>query len=1136
MSQEFSDKRPEIVNLVKQEIYGPLDASSEEILSDDPLSRYFCGVLYPQKAEDPIEEGDDGTTPEEADSPDLGDVVAEPNHAAPKQFFKDLTDDEESYLNLSNAYKQSALSLSVAIPRGQSIKVAVSFAKYIKINNENKWKRSHFSKEFSFDDASLMEMTKKAERVEVYANGGNVLSLNGFYRWKDGNIYVFTFCLLNETTIELDAKHPKANDCFFQTQLVLESAEGLAPIPKKEMFKNPSEDTECNLLLYRNEKKYAVGHGCSPIWNDRSMPVTSVSSEFLPVYELKTIVPKNSSLSMEKMFKSSSEVQLISSLKALCDNYENWINEQEQKTKAGDFEPRYSGIAKKNIGNCRECLNRIREGIGILKTNPDAYLAFKLMNKAMLLQQIHSKLDKREIIKRSDGKYEVEQGTIPNLDDKSTWKKGPVYGMWRDFQIAFILLSIPSIVDHENPEHGIVDLIWFPTGGGKTEAYLGLSAFTILYKRIKKADDGDCVQIFMRYTLRLLTSQQYERAAALICSLEHLRREDPQLLGTSPITIGLWVGGGTTPNTMQEAFKDYDALNSNHSSKSPFVISKCPWCGAEIGPRYGKMFGMRKDFIFKPNRKKVLYFSCSDPNCEFHADKDLSSQLPLHVVDEQIYENPPTLLIGTVDKFAILPYKPKAKTLFGLRNGPLKGRNHPELIIQDELHLISGPLGSTVSAYETMINFFCSYEEGGKMVRPKIIASTATISQAKRQCHELFDVPRESVKIFPPSCIDNGETYFSTISKGDPGREYVGIYAPGAQSSATSAIHILASHYVGKRFVGYGGNGALEDAYWTNVCYYNSIRELAQAVNWVDADIYEHAKIILHRDSDPSHTSSGLPRPLYMELNSRNQDISVGDSFEMLSHQLKDDKPNTRGSTMDFCFATNMISVGIDIDRLGLMTVFGQPKTTSEYIQATSRVGRSKNRPGLVFIFYNPGKPRDKSIFENFEDFHSKFYSYVEPTSISPFCSELRSRVIPALVVGITRFISDNDSGNGNGFQEAYRDGFIKVAEEAILNRVKDVDPTEEEDTKKQIDLLVDTWMNKQNIDLYHYPLIQGQDLSKRIDDPMPAICPDSEYPFIPDSWRKGTKPAPTSMRSVDLGCKLEINDDYGGGDYDGQD
>ena len=1134
MSQDFIDRRPAIIDLVKQEIYGPLDSLSEETLSDDPLSRYFCGVLYPQKSETPIEEGDDGTTPKEADSPDESEDVGEPIPTSSTQVFKDLTDDEESYLNLSNAYKQSALSVSVAIPLRHSIKITIAFAKYVKNAEEKEWKRHPFSKEFAFSSDSLTDMAKKTRRIEVYAEKDNVLSLNGFYRWKDGDVYVFTFCLLNETTVNDDARHPKANDCFFQTRLIIESDEGLAPIPKKEMFKNPSEDTESNLLLYRNEKKYAVGHGCSPIWDDRSQPVKSVSSEFLPTYELKTVVPKNSTLSMEQMYKDDNGIQTIEGLRDLCDNYEKWINEQDKKTKEGDFESRYLLAAQKNIANCRECLERIREGISVLSSNTEAYSAFRLMNEAMLLQQIHSKLDKRKIVKGADGKYRVEEGLIPILEDKSTWKKGPVYGYWRDFQIAFILLSIPSIVDHESPQHGIVDLIWFPTGGGKTEAYLGLSAFTILYKRIKKKDDGDCVQIFMRYTLRLLTSQQYERAAALVCSLEHLRRESPQLLGSKPITIGLWVGGGTTPNTMQEAFKYYDTLNSNHSNKYPFVISKCPWCGAEIGPHNGKMFGIKKNILLKPKKKKVLYFSCSDPRCEFHADNDPSKQLPLHVVDEEIYENPPTFLIGTVDKFAILPYKPKAKTLFGLRNGPAKGRNHPELIIQDELHLISGPLGSTVSAYETMINFFCSYEEDGKMVRPKIIASTATISQAKRQCHELFDLPKEKVKIFPPSCIDNGETYFSTVSKDDPGREYVGIYAPGAQSSATSAIHILASHYEGKRFADYGGNDTLKDAYWTNVCYYNSIRELAQAVNWVDADIYEHSKIILHRDNDPSHSSNGIPRPLYMELNSRNQDVSVGESFELLSHQLKDDKPNTRGSTMDFCFATNMISVGIDIDRLGLMTVFGQPKTTSEYIQATSRVGRSGSRPGLVFVFYNPGKPRDKSIFENFEDFHSKFYSYVEPTSISPFCSELRSRVVPALVVGITRYIASHDSSNGNGFQEAYRDGSTKVAEDAILSRVKGVDPAEEADTKKQIDMLVDTWMNKQNIDLYHYPLIQGQDLSKKIDDPMPAICPDSEYPFIPDGWKKGTKPAPTSMRSVDLGCKLEINDDYGGEDYDG--
>jgi len=1133
MTPEFPDKRPEVISLVRKEIYGPSDINSEEILSDNPLTRYFCGVLYPQRAKAPIEEGDDGTPDSVATSVDDGPV--EPTTAPGEVLFNDLTEDEEECLNLSNAYKQSALSLSIALKMKEHLKVKVTFARYDKNESSYSWKRKPMEKEFEFGPADYPGIMRKTETRPLFADQTGKLSLNIFYRWKDGDTYVFTFSVVNETKAkDGDGRHVDSSNCFFQVQLTLECEEGLSPMPKRELFKNPSEDNESNALLYRQSKKYAIGHGCSPVWNDRDEIVRMVQSEFLPQYELKTIVPLNSSLSMEDMYKDEDGGLTFTALHRIAGEYKTWIDAQEKKTLESGFEEKYKEAARHNLSHCRECLARIEEGVRVLENDNLAFQAFRLMNEAMLLQQIHSKVDKRPIIKKPDKTYGPSEGVIPVLEDKSTWKQGEKFGYWRLFQIAFILISIPGIVDRDNPEHSFVDLIWFPTGGGKTEAYLGLSAFVILYKRLLQKDDGDCVQIFMRYTLRLLTSQQYERAAALVCALEYLRRRDSKALGEKPITIGLWVGSATTPNTMSDAIKTYDALNSGHGGKYPFAITKCPWCGSEIGPSQRRIFGIKKkDVMVGRSRKRVLYFNCPDPNCEFHSDNDMEKGLPLHVVDEQIYQNPPTFLIGTVDKFAILPYKPAAKNLFGLREGPKKGRNHPELIIQDELHLISGPLGSTVAAYEIMIDFFCSYEEDGAMVRPKIIASTATISQAKRQCHELFDVAQSQVKIFPPSCIDNGETFFSKISMDSPGREYVGIYAPGAQSTSTAAIHILAALFEGKRFIDYGGNEDLKDVYWTNVCYYNAIRELAQAVNWVDADIYEHARVILHRNPDHEHVLNWLPRPTYLEMNSRNQDIDIGTGFDALSQKVGEESAKERA--LDFCFATNMISVGIDIPRLGLMTVWGQPKTTSEYIQATSRVGRSTKRPGLIFTFYYPGKPRDKSIFESFEDFHSKFYSYVEPTSISPFCSELRSRVIPALVVGMTRYMASDDSSGGFGFKKAYADGFADVAENTIMDRVRDIDPAEETDTKTQIDSLLDTWGKRQNIDLYNYPLTLGMDLSKKANDSIPAICPDSEYPFIPDGWRGGTKAAPTSMRSVDLGCKLEINDNYNGGQSNGE-
>jgi hypothetical protein len=1148
MSNTSDDKRLNIINLVKAEIYGPIDTNSQEIVNEDPLMRYFCGVLYPQKSSVSCEDDEEilgDSDKSKSDSYDTED--SDPNKQAFHKFtYKDLTESEEDFLNLSNAYKQSALSISVAIDIKNPVKIQVTFARYNKLDKLFKWKREPYLKEIDLDsDFFSRVLNKTQKKLTLFSSESNQLSLYAFYRWKErtNNTYVVTFSIVNESkSITSNTNYPKTENSFFQVQIKLLCDSGFEPIAKQEMFTNPNEDTQNNKLIYRNEKQYAVGHGCSPIWDDRKDKISSIYSDFLPTYEIKAIVPTNSStlginLSMKEMYEDINGETTFKTLDSLCNSYSSWIQSQKTSIESPDFESKYKNIANSNIDKCLECLQRMRNGIEILKNNSSAFLAFRLMNKAMLLQQLHSKLEKRRFIKnRMTGAFQLEQEVMPDFEDETTWPKGHTFGSWRAFQIAFILITIKSIVDHSCPEHDFVDLIWFPTGGGKTEAYLGLSSFIIFYKRIKKTDDGSCSQIIMRYTLRLLTSQQYERAAALICSMEHMRRDNPSLLGEKAITIGLWVGGSTTPNTMKSAIDSFKKLNSGESGQSeyPFVITKCPWCGAEIGPSNRKMHGIRLSKELQGKKKiEKLYFSCENPECDFHvtSENDENKKLPLSVIDEKLYDNPPTLLIGTVDKFAILPYRPEAKSLFGLKDGPKIGRSHPELIIQDELHLISGPLGSTVSAYETMVDFLCSYEENNKMVHPKVIASTATISQAKKQCHELFDVPNENVKIFPPSCLESGKTFFSTICNEKPGRKYVGIYSPGAPSSATSAIHILSAIFEGKHFVDFNDNINLKDAYWTNVCYYNSIRELAQAVNWVDADIYEHSKIILRRTSESNDFKLKLPS--YMELNSRNQD-NIASDFEKLNHKLSDNK-TIDSSTLDFCFATNMISVGIDIDRLGLMTVFGQPKTTSEYIQATSRVGRDSKRPGLIFVFYNPGKPRDKSIFESFETYHSKFYSFVEPTSISPFCSELRCRVIPAILLGITRFISKDSSNNGYGLIKAYSDGFANIAKNAILKRVSDIDPTELKDTEIQINSILDNWVNKQEIDLYNYPLSKG-DLSQMANDPMPAICPDSKYKFIPDGWKKGTKAAPTSMRSVDLDCKLEINDDYDGGNNYGQD
>ena len=420
-----------------------------------------------------------------------------------------------------------------------------------------------------------------------------------------------------------------------------------------------------------------------------------------------------------------------------------------------------------------------------------------------------------------------------------------------------------------------------------------------------------------------------------------------------------------------------------------------------------------------------------------------------------------------------------------------------------------------------MFDALCSSSEGGD-ISPKIVASTATISQAALQCHCLFGVSEDEVRIFPSPCLDANATYFSDVDESKPGRKYVGVYSPASSSSSTSAIHFLASTLASKKTIDWEGNEAAKDAYWTNVCYFNAIRELAQATTWQNADVAEQEARIAKRKDPKTYK---LPNYLAMEMNSRNGDEDVSTYLTGLNTPYTE----KNNKALDLVYTTNMFSVGVDIDRLGLMTVFGQPKTASEYIQATSRVGRQTDtRPGIVFTLYNPCRPRDKSIFESFESFHSKLYASVEPMSVTPFSPHMRRKAVAALLVGIANGLCteldavDNPSKLNEG-------GWLEKAKAIILARVHEIDPDEEENTRKQIDKILKIWIHDESLTKVCYPLGKTDDFAAMGGDPAPAIVPDGAMANLPTAWQGVSVGVPTSMRSVDQTCLLTMFNNYGG-------
>ena len=670
---------------------------------------------------------------------------------------------------------------------------------------------------------------------------------------------------------------------------------------------------------------------------------------------------------------------------------------------------------------------------------------------------------------------------------------------WRPFQLAFILMNLRSFIEPDSNERDLVDVIWFPTGGGKTEAYLGLAAWVMLHRRL--LDPGDAgVSVLMRYTLRLLTAQQFQRASSLICALELLRRERPAELGDDPFSIGLWLGASVTPNSDADAVSRLNELE-NDEGQNPFVVLACPWCGVEMGrrpyDRTNRVFGYTR--VRDPVRSVRLV--CEDPGCPFSDSRGL----PLEVVDDRIYRRLPTLVIGTVDKFAMLPWNPEARRLFGMDCGVAP----PDLIIQDELHLISGPLGSMVGHYETLIDALCTRRSDARRIGPKIVASTATIARAEAQVEALYARP---ARLFPPQALRAGDSFFAAERPDLPGRTYVGVLGSGLSSHIVAQIRVTAALLQSPANLRGVATPDDLDPYWTLVTYFNSLRELGRASTLIQADIREYLNWIWQRTGVSESRLQGVDLRRFInhdvELTSRVPSAQIPEILERLFTGL----PDT--TAVDVCFATNMIQVGLDVPRLSLMMIVGQPKGASEYIQASSRVGRDLRKPGLVVTNYNPFKPRDRSHFESFRQFHESIYRFVEPTSVTPFSLPVCERAIHALAVALIRCIdpSRRDSPAMGPSPEVRAE-----VTDVILSRVARVAPDEQERARAVLDDFFDDWSRK-NPERYG-------DFSPHPDPGRPLMISAGRI------WGDGEDPipraTPSSMRSVDVECEARLLNTY---------
>jgi hypothetical protein len=657
--------------------------------------------------------------------------------------------------------------------------------------------------------------------------------------------------------------------------------------------------------------------------------------------------------------------------------------------------------------------------------------------------------------------------------------------------VAFLLLAIPSLVlesDADTADRELVDLLWFPTGGGKTEAYLAVIAFEAYRRRLVEGARGGGTVAIKRYTLRLLTTQQFSRAAALICAMELMRREDEAGLGETPFRLGLWIGKEQTPNLYSKAHDLAEKVRASREPVTPFQLTHCPRCGTSSVPR--QWSGRSDDYGFESSGDRFVLF-CPNVRCPFHLS---SGGLPVNVVDEALYQEPPTLLIATIDKFARLPWEERSLVFFG-NDAVLP----PSLIIQDELHLISGPLGTIAGVYEPIVDLLCSRHGRG----PKILAATATIRRASEQCLALYG---RGVAVFPPPGVSASDSFFSRDDLSSEGRMYVGVMPQGVKRQ-TAMVRTCAALWQAPKSLGLQGDD--RDAYWTLVAYHNSRRELGKTMTALLDDVVARINALVEdRTLRRSHPNV----PLTVELSSQAAASEPGGTAAIIQRVSV---PAGQPSVVDALPCTNMISVGVDIARLSLMLIYGQPKTTAEYIQASSRVGRDPRRPpGVVFVLLSGNKPRDRSHFEMFCGFHESIYRFVEPSSVTPYSPPALRRALPGTLVGCVRLVAgllDNSSAAEFRSDEAG----IRQVLDLLRRRIRVASGRDAALALRELDRLVRKWHGRAETSTglrYVGKAGVAPSLLAKYDPTRGLIGPDGEFVLL-DSMRNVDAESPVIVR-----------------------
>ena len=1043
--------RQQLVAALRSDLIGPGwddHARRHEQLPQPPSVWYTTGFLVPHVFQ---QEAD---RPSNDEQPSFLDLAGEEpsNDAAKRLEKKEGDEDANDSLDQGNTRRSwfpSSLGLSFILEQGSTLEATASWGDYAPPaggdDNSRVWVRSPQRQQvnLSIDGPGASDDIPLENNPEGMCLRWIARPAPRKLGYPSDQLSVSLFLLNRRPAPNTNRIRRRDPVSAFQVELSLQCETGFPPRRDALQLADKDADEQLAALQYRRDYCFASGHNVAviegEITSNQPDRCHTLTTTWLPTAKVRRTLPEppphiNVPIEMEALADLAASERITGCLMPMVQAYRDWILQQPKHPIVNQEQKE---TAKKLRRDSQYCAERINSGIQLLG-DPLVREAFRTMNLVM------AKAQRQRMA--FDAKVPPDQvGTAPNTRTPG----------WRFFQLAFVLMNLPGLAAPETSngklDRETVELLFFPTGGGKTEAYLGLAAFMLVHRRLKHPGIVSAgVTVLMRYTLRLLSLDQLGRAATLICALElerlHRRKDasHPHQLGDWPFEIGMWVGQAATPNKLggpgdrHDEQSTYIKLNrwKTRQGNRPIPVETCPWCNRPL---------QHEGFFLLPNKSKNpdrLEIYCREPRkpedkekfshmgaCPFHRE----TPLPLLAVDEQIYRRLPCFLIATIDKFAALPWLGKTSSIFGNVShyqpitpngmegfwGPAEkeavGRKiphgrllPPELVIQDELHLISGPLGTLAGLYESVIERLMMPDSLSPP--PKIVASTATVRRAEAQIKALF--ARSRVRVFPPPGPERNDNFFSrTVDDDDQARLYVGLSAPGRNLKGVllrAYLGLMAAAQKAWNDHKKRGRENPADPYMTLLGYFSNLKELGVTRSILEDELggqldqfANNRALAMEGFVNPFAARKRPYEP--EELTSRVNTATISKTKDRLS------KPYVDKDHLDVALATNMISVGLDISRLGLMVVLNQPKTAAEYIQATSRVGRqpspepTRNKPGLVLVLLNPNRPRDRSHFELFPYWHQTFYRHVEATSCTPFASRALDRGLPGVAVAMAR-------------------------------------------------------------------------------------------------------------------------------------